>query len=162
MPTRVHRRPSGRRLGFTLIEMVTSVTIITLLATIAIPRLTEQIDRARVANAIGDIRAIQADIEGYAAAHGDSLPPTLSAVGRAGFEDPWDTPYVYTPFKLADGTGVAGEARKDRFLVPLNTRYDLYSKGKDGASQLALTANVSQDDVLRANDGGFIGLASHY
>ena len=30
------------------------------------------------------------------------------------------------------------------------------------ASQLPLTAGVSQDDVLRANDGGFIGLGSNY
>lgn len=156
------RRPAGRREGFTLLEMVTSVTIVTLLATIALPRLHEQIDRARVGKAIGDIRAIQADIEGYAASHGDTLPPTLSAVGRGGVVDPWGRPYVYTPFKPVIGADVAKEARKDRFLVPLNTRYDLYSKGKDGATQLALTVTVSQDDVLRANDGGFIGLASSY
>jgi general secretion pathway protein G len=149
--------------------MVTSVTIIALLATIAVPRVSEQIDRARVGKAIGDIRALQADIDGYAAGHSDSLPASLSAVGRGGFEDPWGNPYVYTVFQTQGGGNangsdgsVAGQARKDRFLVPLNTRYDLYSKGKDGASQLPLTAGVSQDDVLRANDGGFIGLGSNY
>lgn len=158
-------RPLSERSGFTLIEMVTSVTIIALLATIAVPRVTEQIDRARVAKAIGDIRALQADIDGHAAGRGDSLPVSLSAVGRGGFEDPWGNPYVYTVFQTqggGSGESVAGQARKDRFLVPLNTRYDLYSKGKDGASQLPLTAGVSQDDVLRANDGGFIGLGSNY
>ena len=47
-------------------------------------------------------------------------------------------------------------------LVPLNSTYDLYSKGKDGASASALNAHASGDDVIRANDGGYIGLASGY
>jgi len=46
--------------------------------------------------------------------------------------------------------------------VPLNSTYDLYSKGKDGASASPLTAKASADDVIRANDGGYIGLASGY
>jgi general secretion pathway protein G len=46
--------------------------------------------------------------------------------------------------------------------VPINTTYDLYSKGKDGDSSPPLTARASQDDVVRANDGGFIGLGSRY
>ena len=55
-----------------------------------------------------------------------------------------------------------GGMRKDRFLVPINTYFDLYSMGKDGKSVPPLTAQASQDDVLWANDGGFIGLASQY
>ena len=46
--------------------------------------------------------------------------------------------------------------------MPLNSTYDLYSMGKDGQSQSPLTAKASLDDVIRANDGGFIGLAAHY
>lgn len=52
--------------------------------------------------------------------------------------------------------------RKDRFLHPINSDYDLYSQGKDGRSVEALTANLSQDDVIRANDGAFIGLARNF
>jgi general secretion pathway protein G len=53
-----------------------------------------------------------------------------------------------------------GQARKDRFLVPLNDDYDLYSMGKDGTSSPPLTAKVSQDDIIRANNGSYVGLAS--
>jgi general secretion pathway protein G len=53
-------------------------------------------------------------------------------------------------------------ARKDRSLVPLNTDYDLYSMGKDGQTQAPLTSSVSDDDVIRANDGGYVGLAEQY
>ncbi|MFV2061167.1 MAG: prepilin-type cleavage/methylation domain-containing protein, partial [Gammaproteobacteria bacterium] len=61
-----------------------------------------------------------------------------------------------------NGNSNAGKARKDLSMVPLNTDYDLYSRGKDGASTPPLSAPVSQDDVLRANNGGFIGLASKF
>jgi len=60
------------------------------------------------------------------------------------------------------GGSVVGRARKDRFLVPINSDYDLYSKGKDGDSHPPLGAHSSRDDVIRANDGGFIGLASSF
>jgi hypothetical protein len=34
--------------------------------------------------------------------------------------------------------------------------------GKDKVSNLALTAGTSRDDIVRANDGSFVGLASDY
>jgi general secretion pathway protein G len=46
--------------------------------------------------------------------------------------------------------------------VPINSDYDLFSVGLDGSSLAALTAIVSKDDIIRANDGGFIGLAANY
>lgn len=52
--------------------------------------------------------------------------------------------------------------RKDRNLVPINSDYDLYSAGHDGATLPPLLAPVSRDDVIRANNGGFIGLASDF
>jgi general secretion pathway protein G len=60
------------------------------------------------------------------------------------------------------GGGAAAQARKDRFLVPLNTDFDLYSVGRDGESVPALTAAKSRDDVVRAANGSFIGLASKF
>jgi general secretion pathway protein G len=55
-----------------------------------------------------------------------------------------------------------GQARKDHFLVPINSDYDLYSMGKDGDSVPPLGAQKSLDDVVRANDGGFVGLAANF
>lgn len=53
-------------------------------------------------------------------------------------------------------------ARKDHALHPLNTDFDLYSCGKDGETAKPLTAQKSRDDIIRANDGQYIGLASNY
>jgi general secretion pathway protein G len=55
-----------------------------------------------------------------------------------------------------------GLARKNKNLTPLNSDFDLYSMGKDGDSSAPLTAQTSRDDVIRANDGRFLGLASDY
>jgi len=34
--------------------------------------------------------------------------------------------------------------------------------GKDGKSTAPLTAKISQDDIVRANNGGYVGLVSNY
>jgi len=60
------------------------------------------------------------------------------------------------------GNGSAGRPRKDRFLHPINSDYDLYSMGKDGESVEPLTAQKSHDDVIRGNDGSFVGLAVEF
>lgn len=146
-----------RARGFTLVEMLVVVVIIGILASIAIGSLRGALYRARVTRAIADIHTLEIDIEQYNATRG-SLPPNLTAIDRAGLTDPWGAPYQYLPLTKT----TVGSARKDRFLVPLNSDFDLYSKGRDGQSQPPLTASVSRDDIVRANDGGFIGLATDY
>jgi len=47
-------------------------------------------------------------------------------------------------------------------MVPINSDFDLYSMGKDGRSVAPLTAKDSRDDIVRANDGGYVGLASEF
>lgn len=147
--------------------MLLVAAIISTLAALITPTLHSLIDKANVARAIGDIEAIQIDLETFATG-GDSLPATLAGVGRQTLLDPWGNPYEYLRFPIKAGGKGKGKgapppgARRDRFLVPINSTYDLYSKGKDGASQAPLTAQASQDDIVRANDGGFIGLAAHF
>jgi general secretion pathway protein G len=46
--------------------------------------------------------------------------------------------------------------------VPIKSDNDLWSSGKDGKSVSPLTAKDSRDDILRANNGRFIGLASDF
>ena len=58
--------------------------------------------------------------------------------------------------------GVLGQMRRDHFLVPVNTDFDLYSLGKDGLSRSPFTAAASQDDIVRANNGLYVGLVSEY
>ena len=61
--------------------------------------------------------------------------------------------------KKANGKG---GARKDHALNPLNTDYDLYSSGADGQSKPQITQKLSLDDVIRASNGAYVGLASDF
>jgi general secretion pathway protein G len=47
-------------------------------------------------------------------------------------------------------------------LDPINSDFDLYSMGKDGVSKTQLTQKDSLDDIVRARDGAFVGLASDF
>jgi len=124
---------------------------------LAVPRYRDIAERARVAKATGDIRALQTDLLSQ-----DSLPPSLAAINRQTLLDPWGRPYVYFKFPPTKSKAPPAGARRDRFLVPVNSQFDLYSLGKDGASSPPFTAKASQDDVVRANDGGYIGLAKKF
>lgn len=144
--------------GVTLIELMIVLAMIGTLSAIGYPMYESALQKARVAKAIGDIRAISNEIGTYQLFQ-KNLPLNLADVGMANLMDPYGNPYVYLNFATAKGKGAF---RKDRFLVPINSDYDLYSKGQDGQSVPALTAAVSRDDIVRANDGGFVGLASEY
>ena len=140
--------------------MLIVIAIIGTIMAIALPMFQSVLDQARVARAIGDISTLQTDIASYEAG-GKGLPESLATIGRATLVDPWGNPYQYLKFDLEDEKKPKG-ARKDRFLVPINSTYDLYSIGKDGQTAAPLTAQASRDDIVRANDGGFIGLAVKY
>jgi general secretion pathway protein G len=153
-----HRRPQRQR-GFTLIELLLVLALVALLATIALPTYRAYVNRAKVAAAVGDLGRMKLRVDAWRLAHNDALPATLADIDMAGLLDPWGFPYVYFPFAGQNGNG---GVRKDKNLVPINTSYDLYSVGADGASVPPITAKPSQDDVIMANDGGYMGLASGY
>lgn len=146
--------------GLTVVELCIVMAILSTLAAIAIPAYRDVIERARIIKAIADIRALEGEIAVFETTRG-RLPTNLVEIGRGSLLDPWAKPYAYLNFAAA-GPGAKGAMRKDRFLVPLNSTYDLYAKGKDGQTQPPLTTRVSWDDVVRANDGGYVGLASSY
>jgi general secretion pathway protein G len=150
--------PAGRASGFTMVEMAITVAIILTIAAIAIPSYLAAVEQAKVAKAVGDIRTIGNAVLGYEAVN-QQLPTTLAQAGYGANLDPWGQPYQYLDFATANGKG---KMRKDRFLVPINSYFDLYSMGEDRQSVSPLTAGVSQDDVIWANDGNFIGLGSDY
>jgi general secretion pathway protein G len=150
-------RPTLRE-GFTLIELVLVIAILATIAAILIPNFMSALDSAKIARATADIQALETEIDSYQILNG-TLPNTLDDLGRGTFLDPWGTPYQYLNFANVSGQG---QMRKDRFLVPLNSTYDLYSMGADRQSLPPITASVSQDDIIRANDGAYVGLASKY
>jgi general secretion pathway protein G len=73
--------------------------------------------------------------------------------------DPWGNLYIY--LNLTDPS-LTGKPRKDGKLHPVNSDYDLYSTGKDGLSKPPFNNSKSRDDIVRANNGKFIGLAAEY
>lgn len=150
------RTPTAPRAGFTLVELAIVMVIIGLLAALGTTSYLSIVDKARVVRAIGDIRAIAAAVDDYWISH-QVYPASLAVVHENDRLDPWGRPYRYLPISEAKG-----KYRKDKNLHPINSDYDLYSAGADGKTVLPLTAKVSQDDVIRANDGGFLGLAKGY
>lgn len=153
------RRLGTRRLmGFTFIESIVSLAIVGTLAGIAIPLYAGYMDKARIESAIADIRAISSALTTFFA-NRDTYPESLAEVRFATYRDPWGNPYQYLNIQTAKNKGLM---RKDRFLVPINSDYDLYSKGKDGDSKAPLNAKVSRDDIIRANDGAYIGPAGGF
>ena len=153
-----HPYPSNRRLaGFTLIELMMVVAIIGTLAGIAVPMYIRYINNARLAEGISEIRNLELEIEIYRLDN-DRLPSSLNDIGRQNLTDPWGRPYQYANHSLIP----PGKRRKFHGTVPLNLDYDLFSTGADGQWIPPLTAAQSRDDIVRADDGGFIGLASQY
>lgn len=134
------------------------MAIILTVAALAVPPLLQALQQARVAKAVGDIHTIGVDAMGYDLVN-NHYPNTLDDIGYGNRTDPWGNPYQYLNFGNAKGKG---KMRKDRFLVPINTYFDLYSMGADGKSVSPLTAKSSQDDIIWANDGDFVGLAADY
>lgn len=65
-------------------------------------------------------------------------------------------------FTMFTDVPVATTRRCDRFMYPLNSDYDLFSLGPNGRTTVSLGETMGQDDVIRANNGGFFGVASDY
>jgi len=146
--------------GFTIVEILVALAIVAVLAAIAVPAYRGYQERARTRQAMAGIRALEAQIDAFELEH-RAYPPDLAALGLDGEADPWGRPYEYLRIE-GEPPAILGQVRKDKNLIPLNTDYDLYSRGTDGATQQVLTAEPSRDDIVRANDGGFLGLATEY
>lgn len=136
------------------------MAIVAILAAIAMPLFAHYREKAQIAVAISGIKVIEQAVNLYFSDK-DDYPDSLADVGLANLKDPWGNPYQYLKI-YGLGKKATGKARKDRFLVPINTDFDLYSMGPDGASTSPLTAKASRDDIIRANDGGYIGTAAGY
>jgi general secretion pathway protein G len=212
--------------GFTLIELMLAVSIVGVLASLAVPNYVDFIEKARVAKTVSELHGLTKEIKGYALG-AEQYPDSLADIGRSTMLDPWGTPYQYwrvncdpvfdigslaklklrrkghprvipaadSPFTQSDwhislavdngdhqdllhfaggGNGGGGNgggggqncgqggARKDRHLHPISSDFDLYSMGQDKDSVKPLTAQKSHDDIIRASDGGYYGLARNF
>jgi general secretion pathway protein G len=148
----------SKSFGFTIIELMLVVAIIGIIIGIAIPAYIGHQERAKFVLVISDLEAISLRLDNYVSDNGIG-PESLAVVHCDNYLDPWGNPYQYFNIKTAKGHG---HMRKDRFLVPINTFYDLYSMGPDGQSASPLTAKASRDDIIRANDGAYFGPAEGF
>jgi len=162
LDTLLIRGQSQRRVrALTLVELLIAIAILGTLGAIAVPTYNNYIDRARNSTAAADIVDIGLRIATFQAERG-RLPDPLAEAGLSIQLDPWGRPYQYLRIQGLDPQDIKQQARKDRMTHPINTDFDLYSMGKDGDSQQPLTAQASWDDIVRANNGRFVGLASDY
>ncbi|MBN1223493.1 MAG: prepilin-type cleavage/methylation domain-containing protein [Candidatus Aminicenantes bacterium] len=147
--------------GFTIIELLLIVAIIGTFLLLALPAFSNLINKARITRAVSDIAKISQELTDHLTDYG-VLPETFNECDTPIRIDPWGNPYEYLVILGKKKSEIQGKWRKDRFLVPLNYDFDLYSVGRDGDSKAPLTAKMSYDDVIRANNGNYIGLASKY
>ena len=108
--------------------------------------------------AIGEIRAIGTELAHYDLVHG-GLPKTLAEAGVTTLLDPYGMPYQYLRITGLKGKGAV---RKDHKLNPINSDYDLFSMGRNQKFKTQVSNKDSLDDIIRANDGGFIGAAQDF
>lgn len=146
--------------GFGLLELMVVLVITSLLVSVAVPAYDRYSQRAKVTAAIGEIGKLSLAIEEFRLRNMDRIPMTLDELGLEIPPDPWGRPYEFLNIRAA-GSG-ASNLRKDGQLNPLNTDFDLYSRGRDGESTGPLSAKASRDDIVRANNGAFIGLGEDY
>jgi len=144
--------------GISLVETLIVCALISTLASLAAGAYVNALKQARITRAIADIRTLDTDIRLYETRNG-RYPLTLADAHSPVPIDPWGHPYVYTDLSAKNAKG---KARKDGRLNPINADFDLYSVGEDGRSSTPLTARLSWDDVIRAREGAFIGLATDF
>ena len=147
-----------RELGLTLIEILIVIALISVIAAIAAPVYYQHIEKVKVRKAVADLVTLAFEIERFADRN-ERLPEDFEDLELPARIDPWGHAYVYFKF---GGPGWRGRARKDRFLVPINSSFDLYSIGRDGESRPPLQNPKSFDDIVRANDGLFYGLGRDF
>ncbi|MDJ0622492.1 MAG: prepilin-type N-terminal cleavage/methylation domain-containing protein [Desulfocapsaceae bacterium] len=150
-------RKNGKK-GFTLIELMMVIAIIGTLSAIAIPNYLSYRERASYTKTMQTMRMMDREITNFNIEHG-RFPDSLAEVGLDHLRDPWGNPYRYLNIETSKGNG---KRRKKNATVPINNDFDLYSMGPDGKSVSPLTAKHSRDDIVRANNGAFLGKASNY
>ena len=147
--------------GFTLMEILIVMAVIGILSAIAVPNYIRYRYNAKITVAIADIKSIETAITDFVYDNGQ-LPDSLTDIGKDQLADPWGNPYKYLRINGGTTPGLNGKRRRDKNANPVNSDFDLYSMGQDGKTSAQFTAQKARDDIVRANDGGYYGLAEKH
>lgn len=128
------------------------MAIVGILATMAITSIADFKDLTKTSRAAAEIRGLEKDIISYAT---DRVifpaDDDLAAVGRGGQLDPWGQPYIYKRTFYRS------------YIDPINSDFDLFSKGPDMISpDASIVGPGNEDDIVRGGDGSFVGTAKKY
>jgi type II secretory pathway pseudopilin PulG len=138
-----------------MVELIVVTAIIGVLTFQVVYSVRDFMDRTKTSRAAVEIRAMEKDIFSFNTEKGrypDSEPEFRALPGMGALKDPWGNDYVYVwpPVRVAYGP-------------PINTDFDLYSKGLNiVADPVSIVDPISEDDVIRANDGSFVGTAKFF
>lgn len=139
------------RQAFTLVELIVVMGIIGVLAIMAIPMFEKYVATVKDNRSVADIRTLDKACIAYYIEK-NVWPATLQVAGVGSQVDPWSRPYEYQLF------GGGATPLEDFIGNALNTEYDLYSKGPDGATATSSADAAAADDIIRSNDGQYSGL----
>lgn len=154
-----HMCHETRKAGFSVVELLVTITVVGSLLAIAMPRFESYRSQARISQATGDLRTLDNKINSFKMSN-QIWPSSLSQVPQGTMLDPWGHPYRY--LQIEGNSAAKTSQRKDKNLVPINSDFDLYSMGADGKTTAPLTSSSGRDDIVRANDGRYFGLAANY
>lgn len=135
--------------GFTMVELLVVMAIVAILSSVAMTGFAKVKELARVSRCTQEIRSMEREITAWTTEKG-SYPPGLAEINRANQKDPWGFNYIYGPPTRMAGTDL------------INTDFDLYSKGPNGDSADSILDPLSEDDIFRGRDGGFVGVSSEW
>jgi prepilin-type N-terminal cleavage/methylation domain-containing protein len=146
--------------GFTFLEIVIVIIIAALIVGSAFPAYMYLIDSARNRRAIQDIRDMADDIDRFGRLN-KRYPNDLAEIFTETPQDPWGITYRYLNIREAANPGSL-PIRTDINEERLNSDYDLYSMGSDTVSLTSIAEPTSRDDIVRGDNGDFIGVVIDY
>lgn len=143
--------------GLVIIELFAVIAILVVLMAVFIFSTQTYYDHIDNSHAISDIRAFDHEIAAFYLGN-NRLPTALSEIPNGNKLDPWGNSYQYLDIL----SNLSSPLIRTKEGAAVNVYYDLYSKGKDGATSASIGATNSQDDIIRANSGKYIGLGENY